>query len=424
MAVVTAEIISTGSEILKGFILDTNSHFLSLELQKSGILPQYFTVVGDDEKTLKDSLKLALRRSNLIIITGGLGPTDDDINREVIAEVLKKKLIFVEDAYKNIVSRFKKRGIKMPAINKKQAMIPESAIYLKNNWGTASAFIVEKNDKAIISLPGPPREMIPMFYHYVVKYLKKKFDTKERFFTRVIHTIGISESALNEALRDIIKKYKDVTFSFVAQFGKVDILIGIYISRDDSRIAHTKTSKQINRVEKEIEKLLGENIYGYDDETLEMVVGKLLLNKKLTIATAESCTGGLIANKITDVAGSSNYFIRGYVTYSNESKMQDLGVKEETIKKYGAVSKETAIEMASGARKKAQTDMAISTTGIAGPTGGTKEKPVGLVWFGLATKNELFAIRRNFLGERTYIKLQTAKTALDLVRRYLLGYKL
>ena len=417
-----AEIISTGSEILKGFILDTNAQFLSLELQKLGIIPRFFTVVGDEEKNLKDTLKIALKRSQLIIITGGLGPTDDDINREIIAKIMKTKLILNEDAYKNIVQRFKKRGIKMPTINKKQTLIPESSIYLKNKWGTASAFILKKDEKIIIALPGPPREMIPIFHQYVKKYLRKKFNLKNRLIMRCIHTIGISESALNEILRSIIRKYADIKLSFVAHSGRVDILIGV-TEKSKLVVGNRHACSLPKQIENEIKKLIREYIYGYDNDTLEGIVGKLLSNKHLTIATAESCTGGLIANRITDISGSSNYFIKGYVTYSIESKIQDLGVKKETIMKYGAVSKETAEEMALGAKKKARTDIAISTTGIAGPTGGTKEKPVGLVWFGLATSDGVFTTKRNFLGERTFIKLQTANTALDLIRKYLLNYK-
>ena len=311
--------------------------------------------------------------------------------------------------------RFKKRGFSVPVSNKKQAMIPESAICLNNKWGTASGFIIEDKNKVIVSLPGPPREMQPMFQQYVQKYIKKKFRLKDGFINFVIYTIGISESAVNEALKDIIKKHKNVQFSLKAHSGRTDIILGT---------SSSAFSKRIRVVAKEINDIIGEYICGYGTITLEKVVGELLRSEKLTIATAESCTGGLLASTITDVSGSSDYFIKGYVTYSNEAKMKDLGVKKETLKKYGAVSKQTASEMAVGARKRAKVDIAISTTGIAGPTGGTKKKPVGLVWFGLATPDGVFTVKRNFLGERHYIKIQTVNTALDLVRKYLLGYEI
>ncbi len=412
---VRAEIISTGSEILKGLTVDTNAYFLSTELQKLGILPQFFSVVGDDKQSLRNALKSALERSDLIIITGGLGPTDDDINREVLANVFKKKLKFNKDAYKNIELRFEKRGFSVPVSNKKQAMIPEGAICLKNKWGTAAGFIIKDKNKVIVSLPGPPREMQPMFQQYVQKYVKKKFGLKGGLINFVIRTIGISESAVNEALKDITKRHKNIQFSLKAHSGRTDIILGT---------SSAAFGRRIKVVAKEINEIIGEFICGYGTITLEKFVGEFLRLNKLTIATAESCTGGLLASTITDVSGSSDYFIKGYVTYSNEAKIKDLGAKKETLKKYGAVSKQTASEMAVGARKRAKVDIAISTTGIAGPTGGTKKKPVGLVWFGLATPDGVFTAKRNFLGERYYIKIQTVNTALDLIRRYFLGYEI
>ncbi|MDP3789276.1 MAG: nicotinamide-nucleotide amidohydrolase family protein, partial [Candidatus Omnitrophota bacterium] len=314
---------------------------------------------------------------------------------------------------KDIEGHFRKRGIKMPPDNKRQAYIPEGTIAIKNPVGTAPASIIDYGGKTIIALPGPPRELIPIFEGSIIPYLEKIYQTHSVIFTRTIRTTGSPESAVNRATKKFLMMDGPVKAGIYASPGEVDIKI-------TAKSKNTKMAlSNIKNVEGQIVRLLGNIVYGFDYESLESVVGKLLLKNNLTVATAESCTGGLIANRITNIPGSSKYFHEGIITYSNESKVRELGVSVDLIRKYGAVSRPVAIAMAVGMKEKSGSDFAISVTGIAGPGGGTTAKPVGLVYIALAGRRKTVCLERHFLGNRLDIKLQASTAALDMLRKAL-----
>jgi len=409
-----AEIISTGTEILLGQIINTNSAYLSEKLAELGIDIYFQSTVGDNPKRLAFLLKQALKRSDIVITTGGLGPTVDDITLRTIANTFKRKLIFDKRILFHIKEHFRKRGVEMPPINIRQAYIPEGAVILENRQGTAPGFILEENRKFLIALPGPPSELKPMFEKEVIPFLKSKFGLKEVILTRTIKITGISESAVAEKIEDLLKLKPPLTLGINAHPHEVHLKITA--KEKNKKMALVK----ITKLEKEIKKRLGNCIFGKDKENLEEVLGKLLVKNKKTIAVAESCTGGLIANRITDIPGSSRYFILGIVAYSNQEKIKLLRVPSEILEKYGAVSKEVAEIMAKNIRKIAETDIGIGVTGIAGPKGGSPKKPVGLVYIAISARDKTEVKEYHFLGNRLEIKLKTSQEALDLIRKYLM----
>jgi nicotinamide-nucleotide amidase len=358
---------------------------------------------------MRAAIAEALRRSDVIIITGGLGPTSDDFTRDVVAELLDRKLVRDEAVTAHITERIHKRGIRLPESIYVQALVPVGAQVLPNRHGTAPGLAIDHDGTLVLLLPGPPRELKPMFEEYVLPVLEKHFGAQARFDCRTFKVVGLAESIVEEKVAPVLVGLKDVELGYSAKMGEVEVRI----------ISHLQSTA--NEAEKRIRAALANSLYGTGDDRLEEVVVKMLTAARRTIAVAESCTGGLIAHRITNVSGSSEMFVDGCVTYSNESKTRLLGVREETLKSHGAVSEEIAREMAEGIRACSKTNFGISTTGIAGPTGGTPEKPVGLVYIGLATP-ERTAVQRHLLTfDRETFKFFVSQYALDAVRRELLA---
>ncbi len=406
------EIIAVGSELLLGQIVNTNAQFISCSLSDLGINVYYHTVVGDNRNRFMEALKIASKRADLIITTGGLGPTMDDLTKETIVDFLGLKLTLHEPSAQAIREYFKKRGRTLTENNLKQAMFPEEAIVLPNKHGTAPGAIIEKDDKIYIMLPGPPYELQPMFINYVMPYLAER--ENQRIFSAVLRIYGIGESAVEEAIKDLLLNQTVTTIAPLASYGEVTLRLTVKCRRDQDPLEFIKP------VEDEIRRRLGTAVYGIDDQSLEMVVAKLLEEKGMTLAIAESCTGGLIGNMLTDVPGISKNFLEGAVTYSNEAKIKRLGVRPETLERYGAVSRETAREMAMGIVDTTGADIGLAVTGIAGPGGGTAQKPVGLVYIAIAMNGNAEVEEFRFIGGRKRIKNSTAKQALDMLRRKLL----
>lgn len=407
-----AEIIAIGTELLLGDIVNTNAQFLSKELANIGIDVYHQEVVGDNEKRIMQAFESAYCRSDLIVTTGGLGPTQDDLTKDVAAEYFGKKMILDKKSLETIENYFKLQGKELKGNNKKQAYFPEGAIILANECGTAPGAIIEENNKIMIILPGPPREMETMFTKYVVPYLQKKTDNI--IVSKTLRIFGMGESFMAEKVGHLITEGKNPT---VAPYAKnVDVTLRITAKGKKE----VECEKLIKPIEEEIKNILGENVYGEGEVTLEHVVAEMLCNRNLTISTAESCTGGMIAEKLISYPGISKAYLEGMVTYSNEAKIKRLGVKKETLDKYGAVSEQTAREMVEGISRESGSNIAIVTTGIAGPSGGTEEKPVGLVYIGLYIAGVSKVRKFNFQGDRDKIRVRTTMNALDWLRRELL----
>ncbi|MEA4847378.1 MAG: competence/damage-inducible protein A [Clostridiaceae bacterium] len=410
-----SEIIAVGTELLLGNIVNTNARYLSQKLADLGIDVYYHVVVGDNMQRLIGAVKTSLERSDLVITSGGLGPTEDDITKEGVSEALGLKLLPDEECIKKIEGIFKVMGRPMTENNIKQGYIPEGAVILENDNGTAPGVLIEKKGKIVIMLPGPPKELYPMFDNKVLPYLKTKANSTIR--SKMLRVTGVGESAAEDMLKDIIDSQTNPTIAPYAKEGEVHLRI----------TAKTDTPEEgdrlIAQMEQKIKAILGDNIYGYDEESLEEVVLKLLQKEKLTLSLAESCTGGLIASRLTDVPGASASLICGVVSYSNAAKIKILGVREDTIANYGAVSSQTAEEMAAGAKKLNGTDIGLSVTGIAGPEGGSAKKPVGLCYIGIAAEDMVKAHKFIFNGNRTKIKWNSSSRALDILRRELLSMK-
>jgi nicotinamide-nucleotide amidase len=421
---ISAQVISIGNEIMLGHIANTNAQFISNKLSNIGIRTSIHLDIPDDPEIIVSSIRKALNESEIVILSGGLGPTVDDLTLECIAKALNKKLIFNKKISERIKSHFKRRKIKMPANNMRQALLPEGAIPINNNIGTAPGLIIPLTPipspiskkwerdrvRVLLAFPGVPHELYPMLEKTAMPYLKKKFPSGRIIKSRVIKITGLAESRVNELIEDILKLS-----------GKVQM--GIYPHPEEIQVKITVTEKNeksvdliINRVQKRIESRLKNYIFGYDNEVLEGLAGKGLLKSGKTLATAESCTGGLLASRITDVPGSSNYFKLGLIAYSNESKNKLLAIPAETIKKYGAVSKQVAILMAKNARVLAGTDYGAGITGIAGPGGATNKKPVGLVYIALATRKKTICREFRFIGTRNLIKYKSTQAALNILR--------
>jgi len=411
--IMDAEIIAVGSELLLGQIANTNAQYISQRLSSVGVNVYYHTVVGDNKERLLKALEIACMRANIIITTGGLGPTMDDLTKETIAEYLGMELMLHQPSAQAIREYFARRGRVMTENNLKQAMFPREAIVLPNAVGTAPGAIIEKDGKTFIILPGPPFEMQPMFENHVIPYLAQR--ENQKIFSRVLRIYGIGESAVEEMIKDLLEKQTNPTIAPLAAYGEVTLRLTVKCPRSQDPL------ELIKPVEDEIRRRLGQAVYGIDDDRLETVVARLLKERGLTLAMAESCTGGLISNLLTDVPGISENLLETCVTYSNQAKINRLGVKHETLEAYGAVSPQTAQEMAEGILRTSGADIGLAVTGIAGPGGGTPEKPVGLVYIAIAMDGNVEVKRIYNQGDRKRIKLSTANTALDLLRRKLLG---
>lgn len=413
--IMKCEIVAVGTELLLGNIVNTNAQYLSQKLADLGIDVYYHVAVGDNLKRLSDTIKEGLLRSDLIITSGGLGPTVDDLTKEGVADALGLRLLPDGASIRKIEAMFKAMGRTMTENNIKQGYIPEGAEILENDNGTAPGVLIEKDGKTVIMLPGPPKELYPMFEDKVLPYLRTK--TASTIRSRMLRVIGVGESAAEDMLKDIFREQTNPTIAPYAKEGEVHLRI---TAKADSA---EEAGRMLDKMESSVRDILGENIYGYDEETLEEVVVKLLQERKLTLSLAESCTGGLVANRLTDVPGASENLMCGVVSYSNASKMKLLGVKEETLREYGAVSSQTAEQMAEGVRRILNTDIGVSVTGIAGPGGGSMEKPVGLCYIGIAFGDGTEVHKLNFTGNRKRIKWNTSNRALDLLRRKLLATK-
>jgi len=404
---VRVELINTGSELVLGFTVNTHLSYIARQLASIGLRLDRQVTVADDRAEMRAAVEEALGRSDVLLITGGLGPTSDDFTRDVVAELVGRKLVRDEAVAAAITERIRKRRIQLPDSIYVQALVPVGAQVLPNRNGTAPGLALDHDGRLVLLLPGPPRELKPMFEEYVLPVLEKHFGTQARFDCRTFKVVGLAESIVEEKVAPVLADLPDIELGYSAKTGEVEVRI----------ITHLKSTA--DEAEKRIRTALGDNIYGIEGDRLEEVVVKMLAAAHKTIAVAESCTGGIISNRITNVSGSSDVFINGCVTYSNESKMRLLGVREETLKAHGAVSEEVAREMAEGARTRSKTDFGISTTGIAGPTGGTPDKPVGLVYIGFATP-ERTDVRRHILTfDRETFKFFVSQYALDAVRREL-----
>ena len=404
-----AEILAVGTEILIGDIVNTNAQFLSRRLFELGIDMYYQTVVGDNPSRLKEAIRLAFSRADLVIFSGGLGPTDDDLTKETVAEYFGVPLVLHEEIVDEIKQYLNGR---YPMSNQKQAYIPEGAIILHNNCGTAPGIILEKDGKIAVLLPGPPREIVPMFLESVEPYLKEKSDFVME--SKVLRLFGIGEAKVGEVVSDLMEQ-SNPTVAPYAKDNEVTLRIA----------AKAKTSEEaeklIQTAQIEIEARLGEYVYGYDEQDMVKTTAALLLEKGLTVACAESCTAGRLTAALGDVPGISAALCESVVTYSNEAKMKYLGVSAKTLEEHGAVSKETAEEMARGIQKTAGADVGVSVTGIAGPDGGTAEKPVGLVYIGVCYRGEVTVIRLQLHGNRDRVRQGAVMHGLNAIRKRILA---
>ena len=412
---IKAEIISIGSEILRGQITDTNANFIAQKLTKLGIDLEHISAVSDKPESLLSTLKLALQRSGLIITTGGLGPTEDDITYHTIARALNSKLIKYPEAEENLKRILKKINKTISPSNLKQVYFPEGAKIIINQYGTAPAMILEKDNKIICSFPGVPHEMKNLIEENLIPYLKEKFPPSMIKKSKTLKITGLGESSVNELIRDYMNK--QTNFSF-----------GIYANPEDIQVQVTTQAPTEKEVEKllqssanQLTKILGNYIYGSDEETIEEVVGNLLKTKKLKVAVAESCTGGMLGEMITRIPGSSEYFQGGVISYNAKVKEDLLKVPPEVIKKYGEVSEQVARLMAEGVRINCHSDIGISITGIAGPGGATEKKKVGLAYMALANGKKTITQKHQLFGSRQLIRLRASRRALNMLRNYLSG---
>lgn len=403
-------ILSVGTELLFGQIVNTNAVFLSKELNNMGFDVMYHHTVGDNPGRLASMITSTIEDVDMILVTGGLGPTQDDLTKEVACNVFEDELIINEKILDQISEYFVRTGRNMTENNAKQALVPSRATVFHNDAGTAPGFALEKDGKYIICMPGPPREMTHMFEISVKPFLEKMSDGFMRY--KLLRLYGIGESLLETKLLDIIDGQTDPTVATYAKEGECQLRIA------SKRSSAEEADKAVQDMVDIISERVGEYIFSYDNKELVDVVGRMLLEKKLTIASAESCTGGLFAAALTDIPGISQTFKAGFVTYSNEAKVRELGVNEETLAKYGAVSEETAKEMVEGLAKVTGCDVCVSVTGIAGPGGGTEEKPVGLVYIGFKYGDKCFVTKKLGAGaSRKWIRNHTLLGILDIVRR-------
>lgn len=369
-------ILSVGTEILFGQIVNTNTVYLSQQMNMLGFDVMYHYTVGDNPKRVEEMIDLAFQDCDLILTTGGLGPTQDDLTKEVACKALDDTLVMMDDVLEEITKYFKTLGREMTENNKKQAIMPSRATVFHNDAGTAPGFALEKDGKYIICMPGPPREMKRMFQKSVVPFLQSMTDGA--LYYRQIRFFGIGESMLETQLLDLIDNQTDPTLATYAKEGECSLRIAS--KRDTEEEAEHAVDEMLEKVKERV----GHYIYSCDDEELAQVVADRLMEQGLTLSSAESCTGGMFASTMTDIPGISQCFDRGLVTYSNQAKMEELGVSAGTLEKFGAVSEETALEMVEGLKRVSGSDVCISVTGIAGPGGGSEEKPVGLVYIGFS----------------------------------------
>lgn len=403
------EVVNTGTELLLGEILNTNFQYLSQQFNKLGYDVLYQTTVGDNEERLRNVLQIALSRADIVITTGGLGPTRGDITKEVIADMLGLEMYLDLDTWERINNFFAKKGLCMSTNNEKQALVPLGAEILTNEVGTAPGLAIEHNKKLIVLLPGPPSEMNYVCEHKLLPLLLERYANQGIIYSRILKLRGIGESSVAARLDDIITTQSNPTIAIYARRGEI-------IVRITAKAADIETAKAlIAGTEAEIYELLSQFIYGVDDASLAEYLGQELSKQNSTIAFAESCTGGLASSLVTDVPGSSEYLLGSIVTYSNMAKQKIINVSEKNLEKYGAVSEQVACQMATGVRDLFGTTYGVGITGIAGPGGATETKPVGLVYIAVADNTGVHCKENLFGGTRTENKLRSALTAISMV---------
>jgi len=408
------DILSIGDELLIGQTLNTNAHWLSKQLNLIGFQIRQHTTVSDEKTAIVTALNDALANSNVVIITGGLGPTKDDLTLDILTEYFGGKLIRNNDVYQDIEKMMTSRGYEMNELNKQQALVPDNAKVLRNKNGTAPGTWFEKDGKIVVSMPGVPYEMKAMTTNTVIPWLKEKFELPA-IVHKMVYTQGIPESQLAEKLEDWENNLPNtIKLAYLPSPGRVKLRLSSLGSNRDELV--TAINLQIEKVKK----IIGEHIFSLTEDELQVVIGELLRKKNATLSTAESCTGGYIAHLITQVSGASDYFKGAVVSYANETKIESLSVNANDIEQYGAVSQQVVEQMAIGVRTKLKTDYSIATSGIAGPLGGTEEKPVGIVWIAVASKNEVVSQVFQFGKDRTINIERTAIAALGMLRNVII----
>jgi len=408
------EIITIGNELSSGRTLDLNSWYAAGRLTASGLRVTRITSVGDDNKMVSDALKRAVEASRFVIVTGGLGSTDDDITNEIVAQALNRPLCLDQQMLKQIKDHAKARKIKITSSLEKMAWMPEGSRML-NPEGTACGFSLIEKEVHLYFLPGVPDQMRYLMDKIVLPEILSRYKTLPIMRQRILKLYGLNEPGIAEIFKKIQGKTGNIVFGFYPRFPENHITISLR-GQDEPTV-----TKELDRVEMEVRRLVGPYIFAAGDQNMEEVVGHLLLEKNLSISVAESCTGGLIGHRLTSVPGSSSYFHGGVVVYSNQSKVDLLRVDPRTLETHGAVSERTVEEMARGVKDRIKTDLGLAVTGIAGPDGGTRQKPVGTVHVGLAAREKTFSREYRFWGNRVQVKLNSSMMALDWVRRYLNG---
>ncbi|HKX31907.1 MAG TPA: competence/damage-inducible protein A [Blastocatellia bacterium] len=405
-----AEIIAIGSEMLTPFRLDTNSLWLTERLNAIGVEVKLKTVVGDDDARLEETIRDSLRRSEIVISTGGLGPTEDDITRKIFARVLKRHLVLHDEILDQIKARFARRGVPMPEINSRQALVISGAEILENQNGTAPGMLIQEGTCTVVLLPGPPREMKPIFDSAVLPRLKERAG-EGVLRRRCLSIFGLTESRTDELAAPIYTRYQNPSTTILFKDGQIELHLSAQARQAE------EAERLLDELTGQLDEVLGEYVFSRREETMEEVVGQLLRSNHYTLAAAESCTGGLLSGRITEVPGSSDYFLESVVSYSNESKIKLLGVPDNLIVQHGAVSDEVAGAMAEGIRRLARSTFGIGITGIAGPGGGSAEKPVGLVYIALSDDTQTTVRKFVFPGDRQFIRTLSVNAALDMLRR-------
>lgn len=413
VSALSAEIIAVGSELLTPEKTDTNSLWLTEKLNEAGVEVMLKTIVGDDEARLEETIRDALKRADIVITTGGLGPTEDDVTRQVSGRAVGRELVYHEELEAELRERFRRWGREMPEINKRQAYVIEGADILPNPNGSAVGMKLEIDGRLFVVLPGPPRELKPMYENFVAARVREMAG-EVHVKRRILRVSGMGESAVDEVIAPIYKAYQSVQTSILFNKSEIEVHLAAKASSE------SEAEAALDELARRISDALGLAVFATNGETLEEIVGSMLTESGKTLAVAESCTGGLIGMRLTDVPGSSKYFLEGAVTYSNEAKMRTLGVPEETLVDHGAVSAETAEAMASGIRVYAGADFGISVTGVAGPAGGSEEKPVGTVFIGYSDAEQTRAVKFTFPGDRYLIRWRSSQAALDYLRRRML----
>ena len=410
------ELVSVGTELLLGNIVNTNARYLSEKCAMLGLSVYYQTTVGDNEERLAEVIKTALNRSDIVILNGGLGPTEDDLTKETCAKVMGLPLVTDQHTEERLKEYYKGRKKEdLPESNWKQAVIPERAVVFDNGNGTAPGLVVEQNGKTVILVPGPPNELYPMMEKQICPYLQKK--NEEVILSQMVKICGFGESKVEEMILDLIDKQTNPTLATYAKQGEVHLRVTARAATEE------EAKKLLKPMVKEIKKRFGEAVYTTDEkETLTDVVVKLLKKHELTVTTAESCTGGLLAGTLVGVPGVSEVFREGFVTYSNKANRKLLDVSKSTLKKYGAVSAQTAKEMAKGGVFATDADICVAITGLAGPDGATPEKPIGLVYIACYMNDKVHVEEFRFKGDRQKIRERSVVQALDVLRRSILEF--